>query len=144
MMAASMKGFALPAAVFIVVIVGAAALAMGQLGSTQAGSLSLEIQASRAYWAARSGIDWGVYKINNEVVGAACFADQTLSNMADALSNFSVVVSCSRIEYKEANATAAPNLFSYTITAQASSGGSPANSDYVFKQLQATVITRSN
>lgn len=144
MIKVSARGFALPAAVFIVVVVGAAALAMGQLGATQAGSLSLEIQASRAYWAARSGIDWGVYKINNEAVGSACFANQTLSNMGGALASFSVVVSCEKREYKEANPTPAANLFSYTITAQATYGGSPSNADYVFKQLQATVITRSN
>ena len=55
-------GFALPALIFLIVIVGLIAVGMVQLLGTSQQSVSQEITSLRAYLAAQSGLQWGMYE----------------------------------------------------------------------------------
>lgn len=85
-----------------------------------------DIQGSRAYWAARSGLEWGAYRV---VQDNAC-ATTTLT-----LSGFTVAVTCTLSgPYQEGGS----NVNIYRITATANQG-TLGSVGYVERQLQATV-----
>lgn len=127
-------GFALIAAVFLIVVVGLVIVYMQRLSSGQASINAVAVQNARAQQAALSGLEWGVYRAWN---AQACPAAST--DLAD-ISGFSVRVICSSTAYAEAGATTI--LFTIDSRAQLGSNfSSPAltNPDYVFKRIRATV-----
>lgn len=139
------RGFALLSAIAILVLLSALAAylariaAMSQIGAAQ------DVLGSRAYHAARTGVEWGLYQVldptNTTVVAPgsglwpnlpACPAATTLS-----LEGFSVAVSCTAYgPYYESGSTRTSRL--YTISATASSG-TLGTAGYVERALSATV-----
>lgn len=57
------KGFALPAAIFLVVIVGLIIAGLQRISSSQIATSTMGFQSSRAYMAAFSGIEWAAYRV---------------------------------------------------------------------------------
>jgi len=55
-------GFAIAAAIFLLVVLALLAAGMLQIASTSHTSLSQEYTSARAYLAARSGLQWGMYQ----------------------------------------------------------------------------------
>ncbi|HEB85956.1 MAG TPA: hypothetical protein ENI68_02930 [Gammaproteobacteria bacterium] len=55
-------GFAIAAAIFLIVVLALLAAGMVQISSTSHTSLSEEYTSARAYLAARSGLQWGMYQ----------------------------------------------------------------------------------
>ncbi|MCG8316243.1 MAG: hypothetical protein MI976_23790 [Pseudomonadales bacterium] len=133
------KGFALPAAIFVVVVLGVAVIYMGRMNTTQAMGSALSVQANRAYWAAQSGVEWAI----NQITGSnSCFASPTtLPALPGSLSNYSIQVSCSRRTYREGSSV--DNLFIYEIDAEASYGSGPSDPDYVYRKVQATLSVKT-
>lgn len=134
------KGFALPAAIFVVVVLGATVISMARLNAAQSVSSALGAQASRAYWTARSGLEWGINQIDAGGVGAGCFSTTTLSDFKEGLSGFSVQVSCTRQSYKEGSST--DNVYVYDLIAEANYGATPSNPDYVYRKVQVTLAVK--
>ncbi len=88
--ASSQRGFALVAALFLVVIAaGIGAVLMRSLQSG-AGRVDLGVLAQRAHFASAAGLQWARYRID---ATGGCVAG-TLSLRERALSGFSVTVSC--------------------------------------------------
>jgi MSHA biogenesis protein MshP len=128
------RGIALPAMVFLMVIValmitaGLALLTQSQHGQT------LQIRAARALAAAKSGAEWGLWQVSDPDgalgLGAAalpdCFAAQTLTLPAP-LADLQVQVSCTREPTIGVVDEGGLKLASYRIVAVASSGASSAN-----------------
>jgi len=56
------SGFAIAAAIFLIVVLALLAAGMVQIASTSHSSLSQEYTSARAYLAARSGLQWGMYQ----------------------------------------------------------------------------------
>lgn len=56
------RGFGVVAAIFILVILSGLAAAITMVSTTQHHGSALDIQSSRAYRAARTGIEWGLYQ----------------------------------------------------------------------------------
>ncbi len=56
------RGFALVAALFVMVVIGLAVAAMSRLSVTQTASVDLLLQQARAYQAARAGLEWGIVR----------------------------------------------------------------------------------
>ncbi len=56
------NGFAIAAAIFLLVVLALLAAGMVQIASTSHTSLSQEYTSARAYFAARSGLQWGMYQ----------------------------------------------------------------------------------
>ncbi len=141
--ARSQRGIALPAMVFMVVMVGLM-LSAGMLLVTQSQhSQSLQLQTARALAAAKSGTEWGLWKVSDPdgALGLAadtlppCFAAQTLS-LPSPLNGLNVQVSCTREPGAGTVDEGGLRLASYRVLAVAGSGSSGAP-DHVQRQVEA-------
>ena len=108
---ARQRGFSIVAAIFILVVLAALGAFMVTISTNQAIGSALDIQGSRAYQAARSGIEWGVYKVQataaynfahasdpsatNSNKRSCTGASATFVPTAPTLSAFTVSVACS-------------------------------------------------
>jgi MSHA biogenesis protein MshP len=133
----SQHGFALATAIFILVVLAALAVYLVAVSNLQHGSAALDIQGAKAYQAARSGIEWGVYRALRD---NSCVATTSIV-LPGNLSGFTATVQCSQSAYSEAGS--AVNIFLITSTAcnQPNAGNCPGLQGryYVERQLQATV-----
>ncbi len=140
-----MGGFALLSAIAILVLLSvlgaylARIAALSQIGATQ------DILGSRAYHAARAGLEWGLYQVldptDATVVAPgsgswpnlpACPAATTLN-----LEGFSVAVACTAYgPYYESGSTRSSRLYAITATA---TSGTVGRAGYTERQLSATV-----
>jgi len=124
-------GFGLVAAIFLLVVMSAAAGGMVSLSGVQHHSGAVALQAVRALHAARSGIQWEIAQV---ISGGTCPADSTLALAEGGLMGFSVAVSCTSSDHTEAGSTAS----TYTLVAVAEYAAF-GQLDYVRRRLQATV-----
>ena len=129
---AAINGFALPSAIFLLVILAGLAAFMVTFSTTQSITSAQDVQGSRAYQAARSGTEWGLYRVldptNATVVvpGAptwpnmpACPADTVLP-----IEGFNVTVNCTSSDYTEAGTTRSIRVFFLRSTASVGVVGS--------------------
>ncbi|MDO9467254.1 MAG: hypothetical protein Q7J36_08125 [Thiobacillus sp.] len=130
------SGFVLPTAIFLLVILAALAAYMVSLSRTSHISSALDIQGSRAYLAARAGIEWAAWQVVDpqglQVSPAPCPAPTTLT-LEGTLAAFSVDVSC--IPFVETDG--ADTVAIYQITSTATSG-LPDEVDYVEREIRAS------
>ena len=123
---ARQSGLSIISAIFMLVLLAALAAFMLTFSMTSNVTQAQDIQGSRAYWAARSGLEWGAYRV---VQDNAC-ATTTLT-----LSGFTVAITCTPSgPYQEGGS----NVNIYRITATANQG-TLGSVGYVERQLQATV-----
>lgn len=108
------KGFALIAAVFIIVVLGLMAIYIVRLSTIAFSVIDLSMQGVRAYYAAKSGLEWGIARAVNS---ASCVPSTTFSFNQGALTNFSTIVTCTSIAVTEAT-----SYTLYNITAQGFTG----------------------
>lgn len=135
-------GFSLITAIFLLVVLALLGAAMLNISGLQHTASALDVQSSRAYQAARAGMEWGVYQVmdpQNTVGGPTalptCFASTSLT-LGGTLTGFATTVTCTLASDTELNR----NLAVYQIVSTASQG-TAGNPDYVQRQLQA-VVTR--
>ncbi len=122
------QGFAAIAAIFLLVVLAALGAFMLTFSNTQQLNSAQDVQGSRAYWAARGGLEWGLAS----VIGAsACPASPTVLN----LDGFTVNVSCFSQVYAEGGA----NRTIYRLAATASQGGGVGMINYVERSVSATI-----
>jgi MSHA biogenesis protein MshP len=124
-------GFALVAAMFVMIIIALVILAMTRLAGNQHGTNSLAIQQARAYQAARAGLEWGITR----ATAGSCAASSAVSMGGSNLSDFTVSLSCTSLGFSE-NGTP---LNIYTLTATAQNGALGSRPDYAFRSLTAKV-----
>ena len=128
------RGFALPAAIFIVVVLGFLGVMMVTLGGMERATASTAAQAARAYQAAHAGIEWGVYHAVPLSGASSCAASTPFTLSVSGLNGFAVTVQCAVTQHRERG----NDINVYTITAIATSGVF-GNSDYVARTLNVTV-----
>ena len=116
------KGFALPAVIFMMVIVVLLITAMTRLISTQSAISDLQLLGVRAFWAAKAGAEWAAHRIN---VTHACATGNLTIN------GFQVTVGCASNSYIEAGNTVSV----YEVNVVAQYGSDPGGVDYVSRQL---------
>ena len=123
---AKQAGLSIISAIFMLVLLAALAAFMLTFSTSSNVTQAQDIQGSRAYWAARSGLEWGAYRVLQD---NAC-ATTTLT-----LSGFTVAVTCTLSPlYLEGGSNV--NIYRITSTANQGTLGSVG---YVERQLQATV-----
>lgn len=124
-------GFAMVAAIFLLVVLGLLGGMLLTLGNTQQINAVRDLLGTRAYHAARAGAEWGAYQA---LMLNSCAASTALPN-AVAATGFSVQVNCvASGPHDEAG-----NMVTlYQITATASTGA-PGALDRAERQLQITV-----
>ncbi len=127
-------GFALVAAIFIVVVLAMLGIMMVTIGGMQRATVNSAVQGARAYYAARSGIEWGVFQALAGGCVAATSPGFTLTQ--PGLNGFSVVVTCASSQHRERNNTY--DVYVITATAGFAAFG---NSDYVSRTLKTTATS---
>lgn len=129
----SESGFVLPTAIFLLVVLAALATYMVSLSRTSHISSALDIQGTRAYLAARAGIEWGAWQLLQNPVPSCAAASPPLA-LTGTLTAFSVNVSCVQ---SGSYTDGADTVAIYQITSTATSGA-PNEVDYVERQIQAS------
>lgn len=131
------RGFSIVSAIFLLVVLSALGAFMLTFSTVQHTTSAQDLQGTRAYQAARAGIEWGTYRaLVVPAVAAPCAATTTLPALAGTLATFTVVVQCAPTPYSEGNV----NGTIYTITSTATTQGAAVGSiNYVQRQLQATL-----
>ncbi len=122
----SQRGFAVIAAIFLVVLLAALGAFMLGFANAQQITSAQDLQGSRAYWAARGGLEWGIASTM-----AACPASPTTL----AIDGFAVAITCTSGTYAEAGAT--PRIFQFTSVA--SSAAAVGSIAYVERSLSASI-----
>jgi MSHA biogenesis protein MshP len=126
-------GFALMAALFIIVTLAAIATYLLTVSTGQVAAASQDEQAARAYQAARSGIDWAAYQI---LINSSCLASQDVPQP----NNFIVQVACTAAA---AETEGSRQITAYTVSATgcnaASCGTANTEATYVERRLQLTL-----
>ena len=128
------RGFSLVPALFLmIVLAGLGAVAVRVLAVSQQTTV-LAVQSTRAYAAARAGVDFAIY---DALISGNCGAQSLALNEA-GLAGFSVDTNCSSTTHNEGGTT---NTV-YVIDAFARAGvyGSP---DYVSRRIRTTVTDAS-
>ncbi len=132
----ALSGFALVNAIFLLLLMAALAALVANLATSQHASSAMDVQGSRAYQAARAGIEWGAYKILNPP--AACFATTSFVPPAPTLSSFTVTVTC--------NTTVTSGVTVYSIQSTAcnepsagSCPGVPGTAHYTERQIEVSL-----
>ena len=106
--------------------------------NTQHLSSAQDVQGSRAYWAARAGLDWAIASvIATAPVAPAVLPAATcpLSAPPASLNGFTLVITCSPLTYTEAGATV--NIFQLTSTA--STTGAIGSVGFIERSLSASL-----
>ena len=137
------SGFVLPSAIFLVVILAALGGYMVTLSRTSHISGALDIQGSRAYQAARAGIEWAAWQVVDpqgpQLPPTLCPASpSTVASpgtvpLAGTLAAFTVVVTCTRtLEMDGATQVAV-----YQVTSTATSGLA-GEVDFVSRRIEGS------
>lgn len=118
------KGFALPAMIFLMVVVTLLIGYMARIQSSQAAVSGLRIQSTRVFWAAKAGTEWAAFQLINNPSCAAATGSLTING-------FQVSVSCNSNSYTEGGST----VFMFEITALAQNAVPVDSLDYVSRQV---------
>ncbi len=126
-------GFSLVAAIFLLVVLAGLGAVIVTVSSVQHTTTSSAVQGSRAYQAARTGVEWGIFRVLNPV---GCFASPTLFtlNSPPGLDGFQVTVTCAATNHQEAGA--AFQVFRIISTSTAGVFGNP---NFVSRRIEVTV-----
>ncbi len=134
------KGFSIMSALFIVVILALIGSYIVNLSVLTGASSNLTIQGVKAYFAAKSGLEWGIYQVAPAVGsgGSTTYncptSPTTLTFSQGGLKGFNVVVTCSQFAFTEGGI----NYNTFQINAQGQYGIS--GPDYASRQLYVTVV----
>jgi len=128
------QGLSLVTAIFLLVVLASLGAVMMTFFTAQEQSSTLDILGSRAYQAARAGIEWGAYQVLQN--GGACAAS-TVVPLAGTLSGFTVTVTCISTAYSDVS-TSSGTVTMYSLSSVATRGtvGQP---DYVERQISVTL-----
>lgn len=89
--ARAQRGFAVIAAIFILVVLAALGGFILSISTQQQVGSALDVQGARAYEAARSGVEWGLYR---QMRGGSCEPSTSFVPAAPTLQAFTVTVTC--------------------------------------------------
>jgi len=128
------RGFSLVSAIFLLVVVAALGAFALTISTTQQQSQALDVMGSRAYQAARAGIEWAAFNVaNGPVPWGACAPGANVAVGGD-LSAFTVTVNCAAASHVEGGST----IWIYDVSAvAATTGAAPGSLNYVERELSA-------
>lgn len=148
-------GFSIVAAIFILVALAILGTFIVSVSSNRSVALALDLLGSRAYQAARAGVEWNAFQIvnpetTNTVVAPfttayTCPATTNISGMSGVLAGFTASVSCTMNAYTEAGNSV--RVFQVVSTAcnDPTGGACPNNASgniaYVERQITTVFAT---
>lgn len=151
------RGFSLPAAIFLLVVLWLLGAFVVSITGTQQSGIALDAQGTRAYQAARAGVEWAAYHVldpNNTLTSttpptnllAFCPGATTLSPttvtlppLAGSLAGFTVTVNCTPTDATEGNRVI--RVFRIVSTA---TSGMPGTAAYIERKLEAVLSKCKN
>lgn len=125
----SSAGFATIAAIFLLVVLAALGAFAVTISSTQQVAAGQDVRGTRAYWAARAGIEWAVGSLTASP--GACPTPPA----PFTVDGFTLTVACTRATFDESGVTRAV----YRLTASASAGGTAGSLSFVERSVSASV-----
>ncbi len=132
------RGFALPSAIFLIVMLAVLGAAMVYISTVSHTTSAMDVEGARAYQAAKAGIEWGAYM---ELINHSCVASTSIVPPAPTLSSYTVTVNCA----STTNGNAHPPVTIYRITSTAcnhpnagSCPGIAGSMDYVERQIRVS------
>lgn len=132
---AKQQGFLLPAAIFILVILAALGAYALNITSVQQSTSLQDTQGTRAYQAARTGVEWAAYQVLNP--GNTALVNCPASPSTLNIDSFVVTITCSRsADYFEQGSDHTIAMYDITSTA---SFGTAGTLNYIERQIQLTV-----
>jgi MSHA biogenesis protein MshP len=145
------RGFSIVTAIFLIVVLAALGSCIVQVVTQQQASSVLDVSGSRAYQAARAGIEWGAHQVldpNNTLNAGTCSplvmpacpaSPTTLPALAGSLSLFTVTVTCTATPATEGNRDI--RVFEVVSTAcnQSPCPNPAPTAGYVERRLTATL-----
>jgi MSHA biogenesis protein MshP len=149
-------GFAIVSAIFLLVILALLGAYMVNFSTVQNTTSGTDVEGSRAYWAARSGLDWGIYKARVDNLAYACSTGCVMATppctgpttVTPAATNltmagYTVTVSCTCTPSCQANTPIKVFRFTSNACNQANAGScpnpAPTGTSYVDRELTAIV-----
>jgi len=138
----SRRGFALPSAIFLLVILALLGAFMLNVSNTQHLTAAQDVQGVRAYRAARMGLEWAAAQLCGAV--ANCAAPLTAcpvipAPLDTAPDGFSVTVTCTMNTYNEAGPSGDVARQVFWITSTATGAGAVGGIGYVERSLNAFI-----
>lgn len=124
------RGFSTITAIFLLVILAALGAFMVTFTGLQQTTVQADVLGVRAYYAARAGVEWGLYRALDPDAApptasfAACPAG-TLTGLGGSLAPFAVTVTCTSTDATEANRSLRVYQITATACNQASCPGTP-------------------
>ena len=129
------QGFLLPAAIFIVVILAALGAYALNITSVQQNTSLQDTQGTRAYQAARAGVEWAAYQVLNP--GSTALVNCPASPTSLNIDNFVVSVRCARsADFFEQGTDHTIAMYDISSTA---SFGTVGTINFIQRQIQLTV-----
>ena len=125
------RGFAAIAAIFLVVVLAAFGAFMVSFSNTQQLNSAQDVQGSQAYWAARSGLEWGIPTVT--ATPALCVTP--MASPPTPLDGFTISVNCTATAYTEGSTT----ITIMRLTATASRSATVGSIGYVERSVSASV-----
>ena len=117
-------GVGIVTAIFLLVVLAGLGVAMVGITTAQQASANLDLLGARAYQAARSGLEWGIFQ---QLRKDSCVARSTFAMPAGtSLAGFSVVVTC---DLKGGGALARHLVTSTACNFPDAQGGCPQRND---------------
>lgn len=123
------RGFTMVAAIFLLVTLAALGAFMLTFSSSQHMTSAQDVQGSRAYWAARAGLEWALGSV--KAAPAACPTPPSPFNVE----GFALEVTCASRDYAEGGISRKV----FRMTSVAKSGGSVGGLGYIERSVSATV-----
>lgn len=142
------RGFSLVTAIFLLVVLSALGAFMVVFTGLQQKTIQVDVQGVRAYYAARSGINWAMYRAldpDNTIAPAQNVFPNcpvaTIGTMAGTLAPFTVVISCAATSPDPTEGNRTIRVYQITATAcnQATCPAVSPAAGYVERSVTVTV-----
>ena len=131
------KGFSLLAAIFVMVVLALISTYIVSIAAMSRSTNTLAIEGMRAYFAARSGVEWGVFQVVNNP--GSCFTSPTNLGLSQGgVDGYNVRVTCSVDTFLEG----AGNFNIFTVTAFATKG-TFGSTNYSSREMRVKVTLGS-
>lgn len=133
----SQQGFIMVAAIFLLVALAALGAFMVTMSTTQHLTSAQDVQGSRAYWAARAGMEWAAASINSsDATRSACHATTlTLDGFSVSVSEQGCIAGVPPL-YNEAGIT---RYLHRVVSTSATAGNAVGRLGYIERSISATM-----
>ncbi|GAA3929453.1 hypothetical protein [Litoribacillus peritrichatus] len=137
------SGFALPAVIFLIVIVALIIAALERISNNQTAISTMGLQSSRAYMAAYSGVEWAAYQVQIITLPTDPSCPPLGKITGLDLYGFEVSVSsCTETNFVEGST----NISSFEVTVLATYGGTGQygkSPDFASRELTVSMVVEN-